>query len=251
MDENQQMMTYFLEMYDGIEVFAPSSRDITVKALNIVKNEKKRVEKIIDIGSGVGAQSFVLSEETGAHVVALDNHAPFLKQINDKVDQSGGRYHIDTITASMNDIPCNLDQFDLLWCEGAVYNIGFEKGLNEWKSLLKPDGIMAVSEVVWLKPDRPKEISTFWDSEYPGMKDDAFNVSVIERCGYRLLDRFVLPKSAWKSYYQPLLIKTKEMKIKYAKTPLALQVVEMTEKEIEMFDKYSAYYGYVFYIFSK
>lgn len=50
----------------------------------------------------------------------------------------------------------------MIWCEGAVYNIGFERGLNEWRRYLKKGGYLAVSENAWLTGKRPAEISDFW-----------------------------------------------------------------------------------------
>jgi hypothetical protein len=40
--------------------------------------------------------------------------------------------------------------FDVIWSEGAIYNIGFEKGLSLWRKYLKDDGYIAVSEISWL-----------------------------------------------------------------------------------------------------
>ena len=31
---------------------------------------------------------------------------------------------------------------DLIWSEGAIYNIGFERGLNEWREFLKTGGTL-------------------------------------------------------------------------------------------------------------
>jgi SAM-dependent methyltransferase len=37
-------------------------------------------------------------------------------------------------------------KFDLIWSEGAVFIIGFEKGLKEFKKHLKPGGFMPDAE---------------------------------------------------------------------------------------------------------
>ena len=51
--------------------------------------------------------------------------------------------------------------FDIIWSEGAIFVIGFEKGLREWRRLLTPDGYVAVSELSWLQSDVPKEAKTY------------------------------------------------------------------------------------------
>jgi hypothetical protein len=41
----------------------------------------------------------------------------------------------------MDDLPFKEEELDLIWSEGAIYNIGFEKGLREWRKYLKKMGI--------------------------------------------------------------------------------------------------------------
>ena len=51
--------------------------------------------------------------------------------------------------------------------QGAIYNIGFERGLNEWRKYLKTGGYIAVSESSWFTDKRPAEINDFWMNAYP------------------------------------------------------------------------------------
>ena len=46
----------------------------------------------------------------------------------------------------MDQLPFHREELDLIWSEGAIYNIGFERGLKEWKEFLKPGGYVAISE---------------------------------------------------------------------------------------------------------
>ena len=59
--------------------------------------------------------------------------------------------------------------FDLIWSEGAIYNIGFRAGLEAWRPLLVKGGCMAVSEATWLTEDRPAEARAFWQEGYPAL----------------------------------------------------------------------------------
>ncbi|WP_373463197.1 hypothetical protein [Bacillus sp. SORGH_AS_0510] len=36
----------------------------------------------------------------------------------------------------MKSLPYDEGQFDIIWSEGAIFIIGFEKGLREWKKYL-------------------------------------------------------------------------------------------------------------------
>jgi hypothetical protein len=60
---------------------------------------------------------------------------------------------------------------------------------------------------------------------------------------------FVLPDSSWWSnYYLPIQAKLPQLKAKYQSDKESLAVVEAEELEIKMFQEYSKYYGYVFYV---
>jgi len=96
-------------------------------------------------------------------------------------------------------------RFDLLWCEGAIYNVGFDRGLRDWPERLAPGGWLVVSEGVWLRDDPPPRVRAFWETEYPAMRDVAANERVIRAAGLRLEDRFVLDESEWwDDYYTPI-----------------------------------------------
>ena len=67
----------------------------------------------------------------------------------------------------MDNLPFQNEELDLIWSEGAIYNIGFERGMNEWSKYLKKGGFIAVSEASWFTSERPAEIEDFWMDAYP------------------------------------------------------------------------------------
>ena len=74
-------------------------------------------------------------------------------------------------------------------------------------------------------------------------------MDIAKKLGYRVVGHFVLPaKSWWTDYYNPILAKLPSLKEKYKNTKEKLQHITYEEIEIDMFRKYSDYYGYVFYI---
>lgn len=62
----------------------------------------------------------------------------------------------------MDNLPFQDEELDLIWSEGAIYNIGFERGMYEWNRFLKKNGFIAVTEASWFTPERPAEIEDFW-----------------------------------------------------------------------------------------
>lgn len=72
----------------------------------------------------------------------------------------------------------------MIWCEGAIYNIGFERGLKEWRKYLKPGGYIAVSESSWFTDERPAEINDFWMDAYSEMDTLPNQVAKLYKAGY-------------------------------------------------------------------
>ncbi len=49
---------------------------------------------------------------------------------------------VNGIVGSMDKLSFQNEELDLIWSEGAIYNIGFERGINEWRRFLKPGGFI-------------------------------------------------------------------------------------------------------------
>ena len=77
--------------------------------------------------------------------------------------------------------------FDLMWSEGALYFMGFENGLKRSHELLKENGYLAVTELVYLTPNPPNDVSQYFQNEYPDIKDIKGNVDLIQKAGFKQL----------------------------------------------------------------
>jgi ubiquinone/menaquinone biosynthesis C-methylase UbiE len=106
--------------------------------------------KIADIGCGTGASTLVLAKELDASVTAVDSLPDFLHDLDIAAARENLDERIKTLAASMDALPFEEQYFDAIWSEGAIYNIGFTNGIKAWGRFLKPDGILAVSELTWL-----------------------------------------------------------------------------------------------------
>ena len=62
---------------------------------------------------------------------------------------------------------------------------------------MKPNGVIAVTELSWIADDIPKEISEFWSLEYSEMQSVKENINTANVCGYHVESHFTLPESAW------------------------------------------------------
>jgi len=204
---------------------------------------------ILDVGCGPGMQTMDLAKLSGGTITALDNHQPYLDTLRNKVIEAELSERVCITRGDMSGLGFKTKSFDAIWSEGAIYIMGFEEGLKDWRPLLKKGGYLGVTEVAWLKPDPPEEVAGFWAEAYPAIKDIQGNLNAITRAGYRPIGSFTLPESAWWDlYYKAIEDKLFMFRDKYKGNNEALRFADMEQTEMDLFRKYADYYGYVFYI---
>jgi SAM-dependent methyltransferase len=153
---------------------------------------------------------------------------------------------------SMDNLTFQNEKLDLMWSEGAIYTIGFERGLNEWNRYLKPGGYIAVSEASWFTEKRPAEIENFWNDAYPEIDTISNKVEKMQKAGYIPVATFILPENCWiEHFYAPQVHAQERFLRKYAGNKTAEDLVKNQRHEAELYYKDKKYYGYVFYIGKK
>jgi hypothetical protein len=75
------------------------------------------------------------------------------------------------------------------------------------------------------------------------------NLATLRKAGYREAGHFVLPESAWwEDYYTPLEQRIRILAEKYRDNEETLAFLRSSQREIDLYRKYSEWYGYVFYV---
>jgi SAM-dependent methyltransferase len=152
----------------------------------------------------------------------------------------------------MDDLPFKDGELDLIWSEGAIYNIGFEKGLEEWRRYLTAGGYIAVSEASWFTDERPAEIEAFWISEYPGIDTVPNKLAQLQRAGYKPEACFCIPDECWTDhFYAPQVAVQRAFLKTHAGNEAAECFVRNQRHEESLYHKYRKYYGYAFFIGKK
>jgi cyclopropane fatty-acyl-phospholipid synthase-like methyltransferase len=235
-------------LFGGMEKLGPGGNDHTLHILRSLPKRKFHV--VVDAGCGTGRQTLVLAKELGSLVHAVDSHEPFLNELTRRVKEAGIEHLVQTHCMDMKDIPSAFQHIDLLWSEGAAYNIGFSNALTTWASALYEDGFVVVSELSWLRDQVPNAVREFFLAGYPDMHSIQENISVAENSGYKVLTTYTLPRETWvEGYYDILEPRAKELANHHdsAVRDFALETI----KEIEVFRCSEDSYGYVFYVLQR
>lgn len=228
----------------------PGSDDETLRGLELTRLDRDAELQVADIGCGTGASTLVLANHLPhARIVAIDLFPEFLEILSERARKAGCDRRIETLEASMDALNLAHESLDLIWSEGAIYNIGFQRGVENWRRFLRPGGVLAVSEITWLRPDPPEEIRRHWEAEYSEIATAPNKIRILEDAGYDLLGYFTLPPDCWiAAYYEPTAKRIPDFLNRHHGQPAAAELAEMESQEADLYRRYRDWFSYGFYI---
>ena len=235
-------------LFGDMEKLGPDSNADTLFVLGLLPKREFRV--VIDAGCGTGRQTLVLAKGLGTLVHAVDSYEPFLLDLVRRAGEAQVGHLVRTHCMDMRDIPQAFQGIDLLWSEGAAYNIGFRDALATWAPALAPDGLLVVSELSWLKEPAPDAVREFFRSGYPDMRSVQDNIAVAESAGYKVVTTYTLPRDAWVDGYYEILAPRAKALLDHP-DPRVRDSAAETVQEIEVFRWSEDSYGYVFYVLQR
>jgi SAM-dependent methyltransferase len=240
--------TIFFEVYEELPRQGPGRQADTARALSLC-SELGESPLILDLGCGSGKQTLDLAELTGATIIAIDNHEPFIELLSQTVARRGLANRVRPIVGDMASPPCSEGSVDLIWSEGAAYFLGIANALGTWRPLLRPGGYIAFTECVWLDPSPPREVREIWAKEYPAMTDIEGTLEIIARSGLELVGHFTLPDAAWwDDFYTPMSREIRSLRRHYDEDEEAQAILDALEAEIDMHRNFGHTYGYEFFV---
>lgn len=243
-------LTLIGDFFKGLERQGPGSEEVTKLALQFAGALNKEVH-MADIGCGTGGQTFLLAKHTRGTIKAIDLMPEFINAMKAKVAASEYADRISATEGSMLELPYKEEEFDLIWAEGSIYNIGYQRGLKEFRKYLKPGGMIAVSEASWFTKSQPKEIFDFWNDNYPEIDIIGNKVKQMEDAGYKVIAVFAEPEECWWNYFNPIPERIEDFLKEHPGNEQAKTLTEQFEGETDLYRRYKDYYGYVFYIGQK
>ena len=241
-----------IDLHKNASRQGPGGDAETKMALDLSMIDRTASLKIADIGCGTGASTLLLARELEAQITAVDFLQEFLEVLEGRAETMGVTEKVSTLCRSMDDLPFRDEEYDVIWSEGAIYNIGFERGVKDWRRYLKAGGLLVVSEITWITGSRPLELQNYWKGEYPEIDVASSKIAVLEENGYSPIGYFVLPQHCWlDNYYGPMQDSFNDFLNRNGNSEEAQAIVEAEKREIELYENYKSHYSYGVYIARK
>ncbi len=238
----------FFEVYENLPRQGPGNRTCAAKALGLC-HELPQSPVILDLGCGTGGQTLQLAEMTAGSIVAIDSHKPSIERLRASVLERGISQRVNAIVGDMARPQQPSGSFDLIWSEGALYNIGLRDALRVCYDLLRPGGYLAFTDAVWRKENPPPEVKAGFDLDYPDMGWMVDDLAAIRDSGFELVGHFTLSDEAWwDDFYTPMETRIAELRGTYANDSDASAVLDQLAGEPEMHRLHSDFYAYEFFV---
>ena len=140
--------------------------------------------QILDVGCGTGVPTIELAKISDGHVTGIDIDEISLEILRRRIKNVGLNSRVSVLNKSIKTMDFKDKSFDIIWSEGAVFVIGFENSIKNWRKFLKPNGFMVFHDDI---------------------KDKSKKLGLIEKYGYQLIDEYNLSFDIWwNEYYSQL-----------------------------------------------
>lgn len=235
-----------IRLHVGLARKGPGSEASTLRALAACRPHMPTRPAVADLGCGSGASALVLARALAVPIQALDLAPVFLEELAERAAAQGLGDRIRPLAADIAAPPLAPGSLDLLWCEGAAYLLGFARALEAWRPLLRPGGLLALTDAVWRVEDPPEEPRGRWDRWYPSMGTLAGGAALARDLGFEVLTTFVLPEADWWAYYDPLWERC--VAAREGADAGTRDVIAETALERDLLRRFPGVYGYGFFV---
>ena len=253
-DDNEHLVEAYTTVFDGLEYLGPADGGTTQKLIDRLREELRPKPLVADFGCGVGASALRLAETLPeGRVLALDLYKPFIDRLQASAVDRGLDERIDAVTGDMA-APPPLDgirgDFDLIWCESAIYVLGRATAFIIWRELLRPDGWLVFSDLVWqLEPSqRAPTAIEFWRHAYPDLSEPNAVLTELAEAGFAAEQPAPVGRTAWPNYYEPLRLRLRRLAQEPDHSLELDALIAELQQEIGVYDQFGDHVAPVFFL---
>lgn len=238
------------EIHEGLQQAGPVRLAHTRNAFRAIPVLRR--PRILDVGCGQGGPTLELARLSDGEIIGLDTHLPSLERLASKIVQEGLSQRVHLVQGSVFHMGFRAESLDVIWSEGAIHFVGFERGLQEWRRFVKPGGFIVVHEAIWPDREPPAELREHWRGAYRGIQTAEDYIAAISGQGYRLLRHIALPEDLWwTEYFFPVQERIQALRQEHAGDPAALAILDREEREVDLCHQYPQWYGSAFFVMQK
>jgi ubiquinone/menaquinone biosynthesis C-methylase UbiE len=184
----------------------------TRKTYNLIPEIKN--PNILDVGCGTGVPTIELAKISNGHVTGIDIDEKLLNILRRRIKEIGLNNKISVLNKSINMMDFQYESFDIIWSEGAVFVIGFENSIKNWRKILKPNGFLVLHDDI---------------------KDKSKKLGLIEKYGYKLVVEYDLSFEIWwNEYYSKLEKFVEKYKDKFPEDSQLRKEIESDRNQVNM-----------------
>lgn len=122
--------------------------------INLIKKSGGKIHQSLEVGSGSGALSLILSEKSKCEYTLVDNSSVALEYASFVHTHSMG--HRNSILANATNLPFNDNSFDLVHSVGLIEhfdNDTIQKIVHEMSRVMRPNGFLYLAVPNFFSPD--------------------------------------------------------------------------------------------------
>lgn len=128
-DIEPRLLQVFFDVQRGLPRQGVGDDKSTRKALALCAGLPDK-PSVLDIGCGPGMQTIALAESSSGSITAVDNYEEYLVELRQRVEKASLADRVEVKNADMMALDFSEKTFDLIWCEGAIYNMGVPEALS-------------------------------------------------------------------------------------------------------------------------
>lgn len=240
-NSHEELLNEFLRR---LERQAPGSEAETNKVLDILSLLPTKPYIIVTHQCGTGALPLELATRYQGTIIAVDPRAELLDEFLTKSETMTLQATIQATSDDVVELPLLKGSVDLVWSEQPNHASSFERVIQHWHSMLKPSGVIVLTELIWFNETKPLDLINHLNTANFDIATLEERLDQLEANGFEVLRGDMLPEECHTTnYYQPMSDLFESFMDEF-NTPAAVGVVAELKQEISIYNKYNEEYGY-------